>query len=286
MKKQSLVNQAVKSLMITLATLLLNQTANAQKAPKEIKYEKIFYKDANAETDDVSIKIDNAVSTDAETKFKLKITNKTNDYIIYKPAESKFMIDGKEVIPQEKWLVIEPNESDFRVINAKGAGYNKIKNYSFVADGIYKVSTESAAIPAPDFKLPPSKNDFKAGNFNSVLSKLDKETAGTKVKFNCTYSGDKIGFVYPNKAAVKMPDGNEYANGNSKAKTIVFLKKGEENNFTLEWDRMQGGKTTDMQKVEMIIKWNDAFKESAAEKIKSASLELQFDEAASNEKGR
>ncbi len=62
------------------------------------------------------------------------------------------MIDGKEVIPQERWLVIEPNESDFRIINTKGAGYNKIQSYSSVADGIYKVNTASTAIPAPDFK--------------------------------------------------------------------------------------------------------------------------------------
>ncbi len=55
-----------------------------------------------------------AVSTEAGTKFKIKIQNKTNDYIIYKAEESKFVINGTEVQPKEKMLLIEPNESGSR----------------------------------------------------------------------------------------------------------------------------------------------------------------------------
>ena len=101
-------------------------------AQKEVKYAKIFYKDLKMETNDIVIIVDNAVSTAGETKFKLKIMNKTNDYLILKPEECKFIVNGKEEKPQEKWLVISPNESDFRVVNLKGAGYNSIKNYQFV----------------------------------------------------------------------------------------------------------------------------------------------------------
>ena len=39
------------------------------------------------ELHDLTISLDNAVSTAGETKFKLKITNKTNDYVLYKPFE-------------------------------------------------------------------------------------------------------------------------------------------------------------------------------------------------------
>jgi hypothetical protein len=268
---------------LLIALIPISITASAQ---TDTPYKKIYYKSADAENEALSIKIENAVSTDAETKFKLIITNKTNDYIIYKADESIFKIDGKEISPQERWLVIEPNKSDYRVVNAKGAGYNKIKNYSYVVDGLYRVNTEGGSITAPDFKLPASKNDFKAGNFTCELSKLEKETGGTKAKFKCTYSGNEIGFLMPAKVAVKMPDGNEYANNNSKAKTIVFLKKGDEDNFTLVWDRMQGGKATDMQKVDMLIKWNDAFKEAPAQKMKSETLSVDIDEAVSKDKGR
>src|SRR3954471_23127560 len=81
------------------------------------KFEKIFYKDATLDGNDVIILADNAVSTAGETKFKLKITNKTADFIILKPEECTFMIGGKEVKATEKMLVISPNENDFRIIN-------------------------------------------------------------------------------------------------------------------------------------------------------------------------
>jgi hypothetical protein len=254
-------------------------------AQKEVKYEKIFYKDSKTETGDLTIVVDNAVSTDVETKFKLKIINKTGDYIIYKPEESKFIINGKEFKPTEKWLIISPNESDFKVINLKGAEYNKVKSYSFVVDGLYKVSSAGKVIAAPDFKLPPAQNDFKAEGFTGTLGKLQKETDKTEVKFKCAYNGNKIGLIIPNKVSVKLPDGTERATAKSKSK-VIMLMKGESEEITLKWDRMEGGKPQDMQKVEMIIKWNEAFSEAEPEKMKSETLEQTFDEVMSNEKGK
>ncbi len=278
--------QLTKSkIALSILIVLMLSTVSLTFAQKEIKYEKIYYLDTKAESNDVTISIDNAVSTDAETKFKLKITNKTNDYIIYKPSESKFIINGKEINPQEKPLVIEPNESGSRVINTKG-NYNTVKDYSFVASGLYKVSTGTKSIAAADFKLPPSRNDFKAADFDCVLSKVSKETDETAVKFKCTYLGKNVGIIMPSKVTVKMPDGNEYANAKSKAAPLLFINKGEEDSFTLLWQRMPGGKDNDMQKVEMIIKWNDAFHESTPDKLKPVSLELKFDENTSNDKGK
>ncbi|MGQ0829959.1 MAG: hypothetical protein ACT4ON_16350 [Bacteroidota bacterium] len=272
----------MKKIVFASLTMVCVLSAMAQ---KEIKYAKIFYKDFKVETSDLTISIDNAVSTDAETKFKLKITNKTSDYIIYKPEESKFVINGKELKPAEKWLVISPNDSDFKIINLKGTEYNTIKSYSFVVDGLYKVSARIQGVPAPDFKLPASQNDFKAGNFSCSLGKLSKESDKTDVKFECAYNGEKIGFVFPSRVAVKMPDGKDYANAKSKAKVIMLLK-GEKDTFTLQWDRMEGGKSMDMQLVDMFIKWNESFVEASPEKMKSETLELAFDETMSNEKGK
>lgn len=268
----------MKKLLTCVGFISLLSTAMAQ---KEKTYEKIYYLDSKTETSDLIIIIDNAVSTVAETKLKLKIKNKTSDFIIFKPEESKFIINGKEFQPKEKWLVISPNESDFRVVNLKGAQYNSVKNYSFVVDGLYKASTDAKGIPVEDFKLPASKNDFKAGGFNCSLKKLYKETDATDAKFDCAYNGDKIGFIFPSKVSLKLPDGNEYANAKSKASPIVLMK-GQEDGFTLHWDRMQGGKVTDMQKVVMMIKWNDTFSESALEKMKAETIEIQFDEVRSD----
>jgi hypothetical protein len=281
--------KTTKKTILMLSLMVMSTTlANAQ---KETKYEKLYYKNFTKETDDVTITVDNAVSTDGETKFKLKITNKTADFIIYKPEESKFSVNGKEMKAKEKILIIKPNSSDFRIINLKGDNFNRVKNYGFELDGVYLVGPGTNTASASDFKLPPSNNDFNAGPFKCTLSKLYKESDATDAKFKCAYNGQKIGFVDPSKVAVRMPDGNEYA---AKKETNllgnptgpIMLMKGEDDSFSLKWDRMEGGKRMDMQKVEMTILWRDAFSEAVPKKLKPEALNMEFDELVSNEKGK
>lgn len=278
----------MKNLLLVASIALVSNIALAQK-DKEVKYEKLFYKDLTKETNDVIITVDNAVSTEGETKFKLKITNKTADYIIYKPEESKFTINGQTVQPKEKWLVIKPNESDFRVINIKGTGYNSVKSYDFVLDGLYTVALNGETIKTADFKLPASANEFTTGNFKCTLLNSSKETDKTEVKFQCAYNGSKVGVIQPTRAAVKMPDGEEYANAKksgglfSKSNEIILMK-GQDETYTLKWDRMEGGKKMDMQKVEMNIVWHATFSEVPAVKLNAETLKMEFDEALTQSK--
>jgi hypothetical protein len=163
------------------------------------------------------------------------------------------------------------------VINLKEAKMNTIKNYTFLVDGLYRASANAKGIDAPDFTLPPTKNDFQAGSFNVNLDKLSKESAATAVKFKVSYNGDKLGFIFPSKAGALMPDGKEYANAKRKASAIILIK-GQDDSFTLNWDRMEGGRAMDMQKVEMIVKWNATFAEITPEKMKSETVEMQIDD--------
>lgn len=269
----------MKTTIFALATaLLVSIGAYAQ------NFEKIFYKDVVKETNDFTISVDNAVSAPNETKFKLKITNKTNGYLIYKPFESKFIMDGKEIKASEKMFVIAPNESNFVTINLKGAGYNKFKNYSFTLEGLYKVAADDKKISAPNFKLPASQNEFKAGAFTCNMSDLVKTSGKTSAKFKCTYSGDKVGVIHRNRPALKLPDGSEHANEkkpgllDSKAKEMLVMK-GEEVTLGVEWEKMEGGKATDMQKIALEIIWNNTFTESPAIKANTETIALEFDEA-------
>lgn len=269
-------------LHITLAMLALG-TVSAQKKGKEVKYEKLYYQNVVKETNEIKITVDNAVSTAGETKFKLKITNLTGDLIVFKPEESKFIVNGKEMAPKEKWLIIKPNESDFRVINLKGAGYNEVKNYSFTVGGLYIASTKGTVMEAPNFDLPASKNDFEAGNCKCTMANIYKESDRTEVKFKCAYNGQKIGIIQPAKVSVKMPDGKEYANAKSKA-DMIMLTKGQDDSFSMRWDRMEGGKAMDMQKVPMTIIWHDAFSESELKPLSSETVNLEFDQATTEAK--
>lgn len=253
-------------------------------AQGESQYKKMFYQDITLENDDYTILIENAVAGPEETKFKFKITNKSDNFIIFKPDESKLVINGKEIKPNEKQLMIAPGKSWFRVINIKQVGL-MVNEYSYLVEGLYKITSDGPAIPAPDFILPPSQNDFKAGEFNCTLAKLKKETNETEAKFKCIYKGNKVGFIDPSRMAVRMPDGKEYASSSGKDKSMLFFK-GEEDDFTVQWDRMQGGKATDMQKVEMIVLWRDAFKEGEMVKLKSEKFDLKLDQALTEAKGK
>ena len=271
--------------LLIISLLVCTITGFSQKNEKEIKYEKIYYNETKYETNEFSIGFVDAVATDAEIKFKVRITNKSGDFILYKPEESKFKIDGKESSPTEKWVVVEPFGSASRVINLKGTGYNTIKNYSFVVGGLYRIPENKKGIATPDFRLPPSQNQFSSGNFNCTMSKLSKETDKTAVKFKCVYTGDQIGIIYPSRISVKMPDGNDYATAQTNPEPIL-LYKGEDAAFVAEWNRMQGGASMDMQKVEMLLRWNDTFTENAVLKTEGSSVDFTFNEALSNEKGK
>ena len=80
-----------------------------------------------------------------------------------------------------------------------------------------------------------------------------------------------------------MPDGKEYANAkkpgllDSKSKEVLVMKGGDET-VNLKWDRMEGGKTMDMQKVAMDIVWNATFTEAPAVKLGTETIELTMDE--------
>ncbi len=121
------------------------------------------------------------------------------------------------------------------------------------------------------------------------MTNITKESDKTEVKFKCSYNGDKIGIIHNTRAGVKMPDGKEYANAKkpglleSKSKEVLVMK-GEEEIVNLKWERMEGGKTMDMQKVPMDIIWNGTFTEAPTVKIKGEQIDLEFDEAMTTSK--
>jgi hypothetical protein len=273
----------MKKLIFITMLICTASISNAQ-------YKKVFFKEITKEFSDYTISVESAVNTAGEAKFKLKITNKTNDYIIFKPEESKFVIDGKEYSPKEKWLIIGPSESDFRVVNIKG-NFVQPKNYTYKMDGVYKIPANVKGIETPNFKLPASQNDFTTGPFSVSMTKLYKESDATRVDFDVNYTGNQIGLVFFTKAAVKMPDGNEYASLKPKSglfgkPSAILLIKGGKDDFQLKWDRMEGGKAMDMQKVAMSIIWNGTFVETTPIKANVEEFEMEFDQALSDAKGK
>lgn len=263
-----------KTILFGTVFCLTLGTLSAQK-----KYEKIIYTDATQDIGEAEISAKDAVSIAAYTKFKIKIENKSDGIMLLKPEESKVVVNGKNFVPQEKWLFVNPAESDHRTVDIKGTEF-MVNQYSYEVDGLYKISTDDRPVQAPDFQLPASQNEFKAGNFTCAMLDLKKETGGTAVKFECRYTGDKIGVIHTNRAAIKLPDGTEIANAKTKTDPVVLMK-GESKKVSLSWDRMEGGKATDMQKIKLMIVWRNTFIEAEARKMPAVRLDIKIDETKS-----
>jgi hypothetical protein len=65
-----------------------------------------------------------------------------------------------------------------------------------------------------------------------------------------------------------------------------MLTKGQDDSFSLRWDKMEGGKAMDMQKVPMTIIWHEAFSESELKGLAAEKIEMEFDQAATEAKGK
>lgn len=236
------------------------------KAKEDVKF---LYKEATVETDDYNIYIMDAVANIKQAKFKIKIFNKTNDYLLIKPTEFKYLAGDKTLLGQDKTYVISPNEEETKVIDFKGADMLSEK-FTVEFKGIYKASAGGKAYSVPNFELPPSKNDFTVENFTCTLKKADLKTDKSAVKFECVYVGDGVGIINPMKASAIMPGGQE--NVNSKKNQPMILEKGKRDDFTLVYNEVAGA--GDMQKKGIQVKWNETLRESKLLPIGTAKREL------------
>lgn len=255
--------------------ILCSKSIFAQDAP--LTFEKVIYSDQTISSDEFTVEISNVVSTTAEAKFKFKITNKTADFLMFDASKCIIEIDGNKLTPKDKFIIIDPYDNKSKTISVTGAGLNKAKSYTFVLNGVQRVIPIDAPIEAPQFKLPASKNDFSAGKFNTQLKNSKKESGATFVKFDVQYKGDKIGFIMPSKIDVTMPDGNNYANSDTKGKTFLMFP-GDSEKFTAQWGKMPGGRLNDMQLVEMLINFNGVFSEGEAKNLAEQTVTLSWSE--------
>jgi len=247
----------------------------AQNTP--LNFAKVIYADQTISSDEYTVEISNVVSTAAEAKFKFKITNKTADFLLFDASKCVVEIDGNKLIPKDKFIIVDPYDNKSKTISVTGSGLNKATAYSFKLNGVQRVMPIETPIIAPQFKLPVSNNDFTAGKFSAQLKNHKKESSATFVKFDVQYKGDKIGFIMPSKIDVTMPDGNNYANKDSKGKTFLVFP-GDNEKFTAQWDKMPGGRLNDMQLVEMLINFNGVFSEGEAKNLSEQSVTLTWSE--------
>jgi hypothetical protein len=247
--------------------------AQAQQSKKGIDPKYIFcYKPASVSTDDYKIYTEDAINEDGLSKLKIRIFNKTNDYLIFKPNDVIFKIGTQDVVCKEKHLVIYPNEEGWKVISVKGKGFQEEK-YTLEIKNMYKISASVAPVKVEDMSLPPAKSDLTPGKFKCVIKKADLKTDRSILRCECTYEGDGIGILSPGKCVAIMPKGQE--NPNADKFKSCLLEKGKKESFLMEFREMKGG--GDMQKGPLKLVWNDTFKDSKLEPIAGAKINFELD---------
>jgi len=189
--------------------------------------------------------------------------------------------NGQNIPGTDKQLIVPPNDESSRVIDFKGSNM-QMEKFSLEIKGAYKVAANGAVSAAPDFVLPASQNDFKAGNYNCKLIDNKMKTDKTVARFGCTYEGDGIGILDPYKCAAIMPNKQENANAKKYAGTL--LEKGKYEDFFVHFNEVPG--SGDMQKEKIAIKWNDTFKESKLTPMKPVSVEVAMDPTKTAEKNK
>lgn len=246
--------------------------------------EKIYYPVQKESTNHYNVEISNIIGLANEIKFKLEIENTSSNFLLFDASKCVFTINGTTVTPKDKFIIIEPYKKKSKTISALGNGFQGIKEFKFELNGIQQVMPSEEVIITESFSLPPSKNDFSAGDFSVNLKSYKKETGATTSKFDVQYKGKKIGFIHPSKITVSMPDGKEYAN--AKKSDPILLFPGNTESFNANWDRMPGGSLNDMQKVEMILNFTGVFGEATAVDLPAQIFNHTWDEAVTKEKNK
>lgn len=233
-----------------------------------------FFKEVKIETNDYIIEVIDIIARMEEAKCKVKVTNKTNDYLVWNPSESVFKFEFGEFKPKEKEVIIKPNDKESKVLNVNGDTRFHIESFNLDIKGMSKVASAGTMTAAPDFQLPPSMNDFTAGNFKVSLLNLKKETALTTAQFRVTYTGNDVGLIDPNKLALRLENEQEFAGVRRDYKQRLLFK-GDDDKFNTYFE--VPAKITDMQFATMWVIWRNTFQESKKVSIGGTSVVFEFD---------
>lgn len=239
--------------------------------PKHMNYFKV---PNDVETNEFQIEFKNIVAGQEVAKFATKVTNNTDGFIIWNRGEGSMMLGEQEYqMSRTKEAVFKPFDSGTKTVEAKGTGMHQ-EAFSAELGKFEHVPAKGTLHKAEDFDLPASKNSFVTGPFSVNLVNLSKKTDLTAAKFEVTYKGGDYAILDPSKVAVRMSNGQEFANDARKEK-MFLLERGESKKFTLYFK--VPAKVEDMQFANMQIVWNEAFVESAAQEIKVPAVEFEFD---------
>lgn len=280
---ENLIDNNMKKVLLLLCLgVFLNGFVAAQKVdPKHTN----FYFNQTIDNPDYSIEIVDVVSKLDYCKMKVKITNKSNDYLMFKYGDVELTNASGSFKPKKaldfttkKGIeIMNPKDNANVVLTFDGNNMHQ-DEFKLVFNGLSKFSAKGTDFEANDFNLPANTNEVLAGPFKITLKALDKQTKLTIVRFNADYKGDDkhIGLIEANKIVCKTSKGQEWARTNRRDKTVVLMD-GENDKFNLYYEIDVTSSGIDMQFDNMALVFKDAFRESAILPIPAQSLGFKVD---------
>lgn len=235
-------------------------------------YKTVFYQEVTFETDDYKMYLVRCFSREDILKLKVRVFNKTKDVIYIKPEDFKFNIEGKTVQIKGRPLVAFPEDEDSQLIDITGNGDMRVEKFEITLNGLYKISLNSEIYETPNSDGKRVK-EVVTGPFNCTKTAGQTNKEKSFWKFECVYSGDKIGILDPNKSSAIMSTGKENSNGFPKPQ-IHVLEKGQTAVMTVEFRKQATlGNLTDGYE----IKWNNTFKSSPYTPLKVINIPMVAD---------
>jgi hypothetical protein len=237
----------------------------AQEAPTYKADHRFAYANVVLENNTVKVEMEDVVAEVTYSKFRFKVTNKTNDYVFVDPTKFKVTMGGAAMTFKEKAYMIRPYEKESKTLNVAGGTNYHVDAFTIdFADGFQRLPSKGAAATVEEFTLPASKNEVSGGPFTVNLRNLVQETDKTEAKFSVKYTGTAMAIVDPSKVSVKIPAGQQFANAKSKSKPAV-LEGGGTEEFTVVAEIP--GKVADMQFTTLTVLWNEAMVETTQQPL-------------------
>lgn len=268
-----------KSALIILyaCAMLMVFPLSAQKKKKEKKvdpeHENHFAELNPVETDDYTIEFNDVHCQVDFAIAKMKITNKTSDYLIIDMSKIEFVFDwGTVKCKSSKEVIIDPNDTKSKTAKVDGDTRFHVDKFTLKISGVKRVPTNGTAVVLDDFRLPPAVNEVGSGNVSVNMSKMKKVTDVTDTRFEMKNKGSNYVICNPSKISTRFPSGNVFANAYSKSRPkLVKPGKSDKFNVLCEEQIPEG----DMQFIELNVVWNDAFIETKP--VDAASCEKTFE---------
>lgn len=269
------------SLTLALTGLALSSVAFAGDDPEDHEN---YLKADELDTGDVVITAKKVIAQEDHVALKFDIQNSTSDWIFLKKHEMVIDADGQELKPyggkEKPSLVIAPDKKKGLSLKVKGSGLH-VEEATVTFSGLYKANAKGEVLKLGEFQLPPSQNNVDVGPFNCDVTSHSQETKITKTGWECTYTGEGIGYIDASQVGVKIQTGQEFGNTFRKNKEAM-LKKGESAKFTTTFEIEK--RIVDMQFATMQLQWRKTFSESKIQPLDAEEMDFELDEELTAEK--